>query len=98
MGTKLHITTRVIVEPEEAIDFDDIRAFRTKNFTGFLTSNQGWVVIKNESDDFKMIVEEPDDVFCNIEELNDWVYFVCNEHITEVFEHQMYKIEMIDKE
>lgn len=97
MGTKVKLNAKISDETLEKVDFSKIKSCTTEHFIGFETC-LGWMLFRKSNDMFFMVWDSRKEEINSLDELNAWVYKHCEEYINEVFEHQMYKVEMIDKE
>lgn len=75
---------------DDGLNFDYITSFKTENYIGLYNRTDGSFVLINSSDS-EFYIHHIDDCD-NLEELDDEVYGVCEEHIKEVFENQHYRL------
>lgn len=73
----------------DGIDFDDICSFKTENYIG---------IFDYSDDEFILIRKEGNHVYllrlsdcCDLQDLDDLVYKLCEEHIQEVFDTSDYE-------
>lgn len=81
------------IAPEDDMCFDDIFSFKTENYVGVWNNSiDKFMLMRSSSRYF-----EPwclDKSYDNLRELDDDVFELCDEHITEVFPEVNYTVEL----
>lgn len=76
---------------DDGTDFTYIKSFKTENYIGLYDSAiDNFVIIKSEDDYFE--IHRIDCELYSLEELDDVVYEICDEHIEEVFDERKYRL------
>lgn len=81
------------IAPEDGMCFEEINSFQTENYIGIFDNAEGNFMLMMKSGRYF----EPwylEDTYENLRELDDAVFELCDEHITEVFDKSDYSIEL----
>lgn len=81
----------MVIAPEDGMYFEDICSFKTENYIGIWNDIADKFMLMKKSGGYF----EPwylDEEYESLRELDDAVYEICEEHITEVFDKPSYTI------
>lgn len=83
------------IAPEDDMCFDNIMSFKTESYIGLWNNVIDKFVLMNQSIYNGYFEPYTLDEDCeNLRDLDEAVYELVDEHITEVFDHSNYKIEL----
>ena len=80
------------IAAEDGMNFDEILSFKTENYIGLYNAYENeYMLLEKSSFEFSPCIVTNCD---NLRELDDKVFNICDEHITEVFDENRYTIEL----
>lgn len=83
------------IAPEDGMCFEEIFSFETDNYIGIFNSvTEEFMLISKSSQHFEPFNLDSKH-YDNLRELDDDVFELCDEHITDVYGHSNYTIELL---
>lgn len=83
------------IAAENGMDFERIMSFKTDNYIGIVDQiDGGFMLMRKQTAYFEPLYIDYHRCGSSLQELDDVVLTECGEHITEVFDHSSYSIEL----